>query len=140
MCDSHKECSRSTSEELAEPINNLSVIGRMLAVLSVVPEYICQTTLSMFPQPTHKPKYVTLECYLMCVKVFCLLLPVKWMSRLRQDNKQILYKYRVGRVITSGMKAVCHMDSTNPSQSLMHLTASKQNGDRNISTLQDKSM
>ena len=34
-----------------------------------------------------------------------------------QANSKLWFRYRAGRVTASRMKAVCHMDATNPSQS-----------------------
>ena len=36
-----------------------------------------------------------------------------------QSKSSIWFKYRAGRITSSRMKAVCHADSTNPSQSLV---------------------
>ena len=74
----------------------------------------------------HKPSYMELEYHELleaceAVKVDItreMALAIEKETRL-QSNSKLWFKYRAGRVTASRMKAVCHTDLTNPSQSLV---------------------
>ena len=81
------------------------------------------------PEPLsmlHKPTYMELEYHELleackAVKVDItreMALAIEKETRL-QSNSKLWYTYRAGRVTASHMKAVCHTDLTNPSQSLV---------------------
>ena len=82
-----------------------------------------------FPEPLsmlHKPAYMELEYHELleaceAVKVDItkeMALAIEKETRL-QSNSKLWFKYRAGHVTASRMKAVCHTDPTNPSQSLV---------------------
>lgn len=103
------------------------------AILSLIPKYsssyIPKVVLTTFPQPLpllHQPEYLDLQYHKLLkvcesVKVNItndMAIAVERETRL-QSNSTLWFKYRAGRVTASRMKAVCHTDASNPSQSLV---------------------
>ena len=90
--------------------------------------YISKSSLGTFPQPLkslQKPQYIDLN-YLDLLDV-CesteiqitseMSMAVKIETRL-QSHSKLWYTHRAGRVTASRMKAICHTNVANPSQSL----------------------
>ena len=124
-----------TKDDMDLFFKNLKLCGTKPALLSLIPEYldnyIPKTSFTNFPQPLtslQKPEYLKLpyhDLLNVCGKVFVEVTITDDMakaveSETRQQHKTNLwFKYRAGRVTASRMKAVCHTDITNPSQSLV---------------------
>ena len=111
--------------------DELSSTGTRPAVLSLISKhssaYIPKRLLPTFPQPLpllHRSEYLDME-YHRLLKV-CESTEIKITDEMAvaveketrsQANSKVWFRYRAGRVTASRMKAVCHMDATNPSQS-----------------------
>ena len=130
-----KDDTTPTDDDMELFFKNLSLCGTKPAILSLIPEYsnnyIPNTSLSNFPEPLtslQKPDYLKLNYHDLldvCEKLFVEITITDNMAKVveletRQQHKTNLwFKYRAGRVIASRLKAVCHTDVTNPSQSLV---------------------
>ena len=134
--DSPQQMSAVTPANVADIdafYDTLGSCGTKPAMLSLVPKYsssyVPKRMLGAFPQPLpmlHKPVYMELEyhellkvCESVTVEVTEeMALAVEKETRL-QSNSKLWFKYRAGRVTASRMKAACHTDPANPSQSLV---------------------
>ena len=111
----------------------ISKCGTKPAILSLVPKYsssyVPKRLLGTFPQPLpllHKPSYLELEynellkaCESVKIEVTDeMAIAVEKETRLQAKSK-LWFKFRAGRVTASRIKAVCHTDPANPSQSLV---------------------
>lgn len=128
-----KEGSRPTSDEFALFYKNISHQGTKPAILSLIPNYsdnyVPKSTQPHFPQPLtalRSAEYIALnyhELLQVCenlsidiTKESCDLIERETKS---QNTSKLWYKYRAGRVTASRMRAVCHTNLANPSQSLI---------------------
>lgn len=122
-----------TDADICAFYDTLSLCGTRPAILSIIPKfssnYVPKRFLEAFPEPLsmlYKPEYMELEYHELLevceeVKVDItneMALAIERETRL-QSNSKLWFKYRAGRVTASRMKAVCHTDPTNPSQSLV---------------------
>ena len=111
----------------------LSLTGTKPAILSLIAphsdDYVPRSSLGTFPLPLkslQQPRYTEMQYHELLAVCDAISLEVtKEMSELveketrLQSKSSLWYKYRAGRITSSSMKAVCHTDSTNPSQSLV---------------------
>ena len=122
-----------SNEDYDSFYEHLSKTGTKPAILSLIPKhsdpYVPKRMLSTFPVPLpllHKPEYIELGypdllklCESQVVTVTDeMALCVEKETRL-QSGSNLWFRYRAGRITASRMKAVCHTDHTNPSQSLV---------------------
>ena len=122
-----------TDDEMKLFFRNLSCCGTKPAILSLIPdyanEYVPKISLPNFPQPLtslQKPDYLKLNyydllnvCENVSIKITEDMAKAVELETRQQSKTNLWFKYRAGRVTASRMKAVCHTDSTNPSQSLV---------------------
>ena len=125
--------SRSTEAHLALLFENLSVTGTKPGVLSVVSAYFEQFVPTSankdFPLPLTSLKnsqYVEMkydellkECQSVSLSVTDKMAENVEAATRDQSKSKLWYKYRAGRITASRMKAVCHTNPANPSQSLI---------------------
>ena len=111
----------------------LSLTGTKPASLSLIApysdDYVPRSSLGTFPLPLkslQQPRYTEMQYHELLAVCDAISLEVtKEMSQLveketrLQSKSSLWYKYRASRITSSSMKAVCHTDSTNPSQSLV---------------------
>lgn len=128
-----KEGSGPNSDELSLFYENISHQGTKPSILSLVPKhsdgYVPKSTQPHFPLPLtalRDAKYLKLnyhELLQVCKDVsidvtteMCDLIEKETRS---QSKSKLWYKYRAGRVTASRMRAVCHTNPSDPSQSLI---------------------
>ena len=118
------------SKAVDEFYEELSECGTKPAILSLVdkysPSYVPKSFLDKIPQPLpllYQPEHMELEYHKLLkecesVKIQIseeMALAVEKETR-SQSKSKLWFKFRAGRVTASRMKAVCHTDSSNPSQ------------------------
>ena len=117
-------------KEMSDFFESLNHCGTIPVVLSLVPNYSDKfVKCNELPRPLqllHDPKFMTLEYEELlneCASLKILLTKnqaekVEIETR-NQAKSNLWFKFRAGRVTASKMKAVCHTDALNPSQSLV---------------------
>ena len=126
-----KQGSKPTDDEMALFFRNLSMCNTKPAVLSLIPEYsdnyvVMSTSRSLPLTALLKPEYLALDyhdllnvCEGVTVDITNETAQVIEQETRLQSKSKLWYKYRAGRVTASRMKAVCHTNLSNPSQSLI---------------------
>ena len=123
----------STESEMNVLFANLSLGGTKPLVLSLIQgysdEYVPKSTLDTFPMPlkslqqsSHiKLNYPSLleVCQSVEIEVTCEMAQSVERATQSQSSSKLWFTYRAGRVTASRMKAVCHTNAANPSQSLI---------------------
>ena len=132
----HKHQSTTTTpsdSDLKDFYDKLSSTSTKPAILSLIPEYssayVPKRLFPTFPQPLpllYRSEYLDME-YHMLLRV-CesteinttdeMAVAIKSEMR-NQSNSKLWFRYRAGRVTASRMKAECHTNATDPSQSLL---------------------
>ena len=122
-----------TQSEMETLFANLSCGGAKPLILSLVPQcsedYVPKSSLDTFPTPLpalQQSSYLTLNypdllnvCESVDVQVSCEMAQLVEKETQLQSHSKLWYSYRAGRVTASCMKAVCHTNVANPSQSLI---------------------
>jgi len=123
----------STESELEDLFHNLSCGGTKPLVLSLVPQYsdsyVPKSSLESFPKPLkslQQSQYLKLSyndlldiCESTEIQVTDDMAKAVEKETRSQSSSKLWYTYRAGRVTASRMKAVCHTNVANPSQSLI---------------------
>ena len=128
-----KEGSRPTSDELALFYEKISHQCTKPSILSLIPKYsdnyVPKSIQPYLPQPLtalRNEKYLKLnyhellqECKDVSIDISSEMCDLIEKETRLQSKSKLWYKYRAGRVTASRMKAVCHTNPSDPSQSLI---------------------
>lgn len=123
----------STESEMETLFDNLSHGGTKPLVLSLIPEYsdeyVPKSTLDTFPVPLkslQQSSHISLSyprllqvCESIEIELTCEMAQSVEKATQSQSSSKLWFTYRAGRVTASRMKAVCHTNVANPSQSLV---------------------